>query len=215
MSELFGYGKDFLTLWALNEQLEIILRKFEDETAISDCLVFYRPSFGRSGGAGSAEFGEFDAIVASRENIYLIESKWDNLSNYKKERLILREEQLMRHKVFDWYLIHWSKKYVGKWQKFVDDNKENFIIGKKLPNVQEGKQCILATNLEFILCGLLDHCREFSSRTNIKNVLLFFYNSKFSTPPTEVNADFTLIPLDYSKKTKSNFIEIQFCHSKG
>lgn len=212
MSKLFGYGEDFLTLWAINEQLEIILEKFKDNSTTSDCFVFYRPSFGRSGGVGSAEFGEFDAIIASKEYIYLIESKWDNLSNYKKERVVLREEQLVRHKVFTWYLTHWSKKYSGKWQEFVENNKENFVSGKRLPKVQEGKQCILATNLEFILKRLLDHCRGFSSKANIMNVLLFFYNSEVSIPPNEVNADFTLIPLDYSKKTKGNFIEIQYCH---
>jgi hypothetical protein len=205
MSKLFGYGEDFLTLWATNEQLEVILRRFEDNTATSDCLVFYRPSFGRSGGKDSAEFGEFDAIVASKENVYLIESKWDNLSNYKKKRIVLREEQLVRHKVFTWYLTHWSNKYSGKWQDFVENNQDVFLLDKKLP---KRKQCILATNLEFILSMLLDHCRGFSSRANIKNILLFFYNSKVSIPPTEVDEDFTLIPLDYSKKAKGNFVEI-------
>jgi len=28
MSKLFGYGEDFLTLWAVNEQLQVILEKF-------------------------------------------------------------------------------------------------------------------------------------------------------------------------------------------
>jgi hypothetical protein len=213
MSKLFGYGEDFLTLWAINEQLQEILGRFENHATPLDCLIFYRPSFGRSGGKDSAEFGEFDAVIASKENIYLIESKWDNLSGYKKERIVLREEQLLRHKVFTWYLTHWSKKYLGKWQKFVENNKENFVSGKKLPKVQEGKQCILEANLEFILGRLLDHCIGFSSRTNIRNVLLFFYNSRVSTPPTEVDADFTLIPLDYTNETKGNFIEIQYCHS--
>ncbi len=213
MSKLFGYGEDFLTLWAINEQLQEILERFEHHVTPSDCLIFYRPSFGRSGGKDSAEFGEFDAIIATKENIYLIESKWDNLSNYKKNGIVLREEQILRHKVFTWYLTHWSKKYSGKWQEFVENKKESFVLGKKLPKVQEGKQCILATNLEFILCRLLEHCKGFSSRANIKNILLFFYNSELSIPPTEVNADFKLIPLDYSKKTKGNFVEIQYCHT--
>ena len=77
-----GYGEDALTLWALKKQLTKILGTFKDSTDMVDCLVFYRPSFGRSGGPNSAEFGEFDAIVASKERIYLIESKWDNHSNY-------------------------------------------------------------------------------------------------------------------------------------
>jgi len=198
MVRIFGYGEDALTLWALKEQVAAILMTFGDKTAASNCLFFYRPSFGRSGGAGSAEFGEFDAVIASRENIYLIESKWDNLGNYKKEQLLLRDEQLIRHRVFAWYLTHWSKKYSGKWQKFVDDNKGNFIAGKKLPDVQEGKQSLLATNLEFTLTKLLEHYKGFSSRSNIKNVLLFFYDSRVSTPPIETDANFTLIPIDFS-----------------
>lgn len=213
MSKLFGYGEDFLTLWAINEQLEIILRKFEDDTATSNCLVFYRPSFGRSGGAGSAEFGEFDAIIASKENIYLVESKWDNLSKCEKGTLFLRKEQLLRHEVLAWYLVNWNKKYLGQWQSFVDDHVNALReFDKKLPISQRGRKTLLVASLEFVLCKLLSHCRGFSSRANIKNVLLFFYNSKFSTPPTEVNADFTLIPLDYGKKMKGNFFEVQFCH---
>ena len=208
MFKVFGYGEDALTLWALKEQVGAILKEFEDNTAASDCLVFYRPSFGRSGGKDSAEFGEFDAIVASRENIYLIESKWDNLGNYKKEQLLLRDEQLTRHRVFTWYLMHWSKIYSGKWQKFVDDNKENFIAGKKTPNAQEGRLNLLATNLEFTLTKLLEHCKGFSSRSNIKNVLLFFYNNESSEPPRETNEDFTIIPLDYKKKKEGNFIKL-------
>ena len=214
MSKLLGYGEDFLTLWAINEQLEIILSKFEDNTATSDCLVFYRPSFGRSGGAGSAEFGEFDAIIASRENIYLVESKWDNLTKYKKAKLELGKQQLLRHKVLAWYLVNWSKKYLGEWQRFVDDFTEPFkAFENKLPTCTRGMKKRLVTNLEFVMSKLLDHCRGFSSKVNIKNVLLFFYDSEVSTPPTEVNSDFALMPLDYGKKMKGNFIEVQFCHS--
>ena len=162
MSKLFGYGEDFLTLWAINEQLQEILGRFEQQASTSNCLIFYRPSFGRSGGKGSAEFGEFDAIIATKQNIYLIESKWDNLSKYKKKRIVLREEQIIRHKVFTWYLTYWNKKYLGNWRKFVENNKENFVSGKKLPEAQEGKQCILATNLEFILSKLFWFCYALS-----------------------------------------------------
>lgn len=80
MSKIFGYGEDALTLWALKQHTSNILEEFQDKTPISNCLIFYRPSFGR--GFGSV-FGEFDAILVSRENIYLIESKWDNLAEFK------------------------------------------------------------------------------------------------------------------------------------
>lgn len=171
-------------------------------------LFFYRPSFGRSGGKGSAEFGEFDAIVASRKSIYLIESKWDNLSNYKKERLLLREEQLTRHRVFAWYLTHWDKKYAGKWQEFVDDNRSDFIAGKKLPDGEKGKQSLLAANLESILNKLLDHCKGFSSHDNVKNILLFFYNNAKSKPPKETNPNFFPIPINYENSIEDNLIPL-------
>ena len=57
---ILGYGEDPLTFWALKSKLSNILEKLEDESEPSDCLIFYRPSFGRSGGAQRAEFGEFE-----------------------------------------------------------------------------------------------------------------------------------------------------------
>ncbi len=84
MSKIFGSGEDTLTLWLLKHQESKILDEFKDYTKTSDCLAFYRPSFGRSGGEDSAEFGEFDAILVSLENLYLIESKWDFRGNLIK-----------------------------------------------------------------------------------------------------------------------------------
>jgi hypothetical protein len=54
MVKILGYGEDTLTLWAMKEHIGKILKEFEDPTLSSDCLVFYRPSFGRSGGEDSA-----------------------------------------------------------------------------------------------------------------------------------------------------------------
>ncbi len=209
MARLLCYGEDCLTLWAMREKLEMILRTFEDDTAVTDCLVFYRPSFGRSGGKDSSEFGEFDAIIASRKNIYLAESKWDNLNKQRKDKLFLRKEQLLRHEVLTWYLDNWNKRYLGQWHAFVNDHINALReFGKRLPTNQKRKT-LLVTNLEFALSRLLNYCRGFSSRNNIKNILLFFYDSRVSTPPTEVNADFALINIDYSKKIEGNFIELE------
>jgi hypothetical protein len=73
MPRIIGYGEDALTLWELQHKTKEILSEFRDKTAPQDCLVFYRPSFGRSGGVESAEFGEFDAIIAPKEKFYLVE----------------------------------------------------------------------------------------------------------------------------------------------
>ena len=124
MNKILGYGEDALTLWALRHHLTVILERFGDRTDPSECLIFYRPSFGRRSRKGSAVFGEFDAIVASPSNIFLIESKWDNLDKFKEEELVLREEQSLRHRIFAWYLTNWNENFRGKWERFVKEKKK-------------------------------------------------------------------------------------------
>ena len=82
--ELLGYGEDGLTLWAIKNRLDTILDKLKDDSDPNNCLVYYRPSFGRRGGLKSAQFGEFDFILLSEHGIYLVESKWDKLSAQKR-----------------------------------------------------------------------------------------------------------------------------------
>ena len=55
MNEIFGYGEDAFTLWAFKKRISEILDKLNDHSSQSDCLIFFRPSFGRSGGKGSAQ----------------------------------------------------------------------------------------------------------------------------------------------------------------
>jgi len=205
MCKILGYGEDAFTLWALKHRTSDILKSFQDQTAPSDCLVFYRPSFGRSGEEHSAEFGEFDAILVSFENIYLIESKWDNLASFKNDKITLRQEQKTRHRIFSWYILHWDKEYFNKWEIFVKEKIENFK--KKFPKKRLAPtNSLLATNLQFILNMLKKHCVKFSSKQNVKNVLLFFYNKNESTTPTKIRRDFNLISVDYSKEIQGNFI---------
>jgi hypothetical protein len=206
MSEILGYGEDALTLWALKHHISKILEEFQDKTPISECIAFYRPSFGRHGKEGSSIFGEFDAILASRKNIYLIESKWDNLSEFKKEDIILRKEQTVRHEVFSWYLTHWNKDY-SKWQSFIKKYQKDFKIENENKTIAP-KGSLLSRNLEFILTKLQEHCESSLSEANIRNVLLFFYDVEKSKPPTKTNKGFKTIPIDYSKEIKSNFIAL-------
>jgi hypothetical protein len=203
MSKILGYGEDAFTLWALKHRASKILDEFRDKTAISDCLIFYRPSFGRRSKANSSVFGEFDAIIASKENIYLIESKWDNLTDFSKDELTLRDEQTLRHRIFSWYLIQWNSKYSNEWQTFMNEQKSNFEFKNK---TVAPKNSLLARNLEAILNELKEHCKNISPN-HIKNVLLFFHNSK-NKPPTKTNEGFKLIPIDYSKEIKGNFVTL-------
>ena len=205
MSKILGYGEDALTLWVLKHHVSKILEEFQDKTAISDCLIFYRPSFGRHSKANSSVFGEFDAVVATRKNIYLLESKWDNHSEFNNEEYTLREEQELRHKIFSWYLSHWSKKYSNNWQAFIDEQQNSFMFKDK---TVASKDSLLAKNLEHILGKLQEHCESYPSENNIKNVLLFFYNAEKSKPPTKTNNIFTLVPIEYSREFKGNFVTL-------
>lgn len=202
--EIIGYGEDALTLWALKQHTSKILEKFHDNTPISECLIFYRPSFGRHSKANSSVFGEFDAIISSKENIYLIESKWDNFSEYKNEEFILRDEQILRHEIFSWYLTCWNSKYSNNWQSFINENQESFPFPQKsiAPNGS-----LLAQNLEHILTRIHKHYNNLSEK-NIKNVFLFFYNAEKSKPPTIINDSFRLIPIRYNEEIKDNFVTL-------
>lgn len=204
MPRIIGYGEDALTFWALQHRIGDILKEFRDSTALDDCLAYYRPSFGRSGGEGSAEFGEFDAIVASRRNLYLIESKWDNGTKSEKETLTLRNEQVLRHRIFEWYLNNWGRKYSGNWQAFVDEQERNFKFEKKMAPVGS----LLAENLERILSRLREHCTVDTLENNVQNVLLFFYDARNSKPLTQTNNGFRTIQIEYGKAFPDRFVTL-------
>ena len=204
MSKILGYGEDAFTLWALKRHVSTILNRFKDSSSPSDCLVFYRPSFGRHAKEKSSVFGEFDAIIASPQNIYLVESKWDNLVESKKDELVIRREQLMRHQIFTWYLTHWKKKYSSKWADFTEEQQSTFNFGRK--SIAPANS-LLAKNLEFVLNKLLERCGAFSSDNNVKNILLFFYRGK-SRAPLKINEAFTSIAIDYGIEAPNNFISL-------
>lgn len=205
MCKIFGYGEDALTLWALKCHISKVLEEFRDQTAPSDCLVFFRPSFGRRGGKGSQIFGEFDAIIASSENVYLIESKWDNLSRFKDDEITLEEEQTLRHDILSWYITHWNTKYSNNWESLIRNQKNDFekkFSGKEIAHSNR----LLAANLEFVLNAMRKHCPKSKSENHIKNVLLFFYNATKSKPPKKVSKTFHLVKIDYGQEVSGNFI---------
>ena len=209
MCEIFGYGEDALTLWALKDHLSEILNDLEDQTDPSDCLVFFRPSFGRRGGVGTAEFGEFDAILVTLRSIYLIESKWDAFRRWDAHaQILLREPQKFRHQVFLWYLTHWDSKYSGNWKSFARDHNTEFqnqLGKKKLARANR----LLAQNLENVLTKIYEHCGTLKSK-NIKNVILFFYNKELkSSPPCKVPENFNLVSLDYSHAIEGHFVVLK------
>ena len=205
MSKLFGYGEDGFTLWTLKKRVSEILIKLNDMTKPSDSLIFFRPSFGRSSGRGSAEFGEFDAILASLENIYLIESKWDNFSKNGNDEIKLNDEQILRHKIFLWYYMNWDAQQ-SDW-KFSNDQQKDFV--SNFPDRKTAPSgSLLAQNLEFVLKKLQEHCKRCEHRYP-RNVLLYFYNKENSKEIKNViagNVKFEVINIDYSQYIQDNFI---------
>jgi len=199
--KIIGYAEDSLTLWALSNKLDQILAKLRDNTAKSDCVVFYRPSFGRKGGNRSSEFGEFDAIIGTHKYTYLIESKWDGLKNLPEYIVKLSDVQIRRHIVFSWYFQEWRKVKSNDWREFSESIRGEFtkhFSGKPVPQANT----ILANNLSFILNKLT----PFSGKT--KNILFFFHRS-IAKPRVLINHDsFDCIHLKYCTLNSSGLINL-------
>jgi len=207
MKEILGYGEDALTLWALKKYRSEILNGLNDKATPSDCVVFFRPSFGRSGGEGRAEFGELDSILASSKNVYLIESKWDNLSQNQEVKIKLADVQILRHEIFSWHFMNWSTERYSNWSEFSNALQDDFrscFPGRKI--APDGS--ILAQNLEFVLNRLHEHGEK---GKKLRNVLLYFYNKNRSTQIEKVimnggNTNFEVINIDYEPYILGNFI---------
>ncbi|RLE70846.1 MAG: hypothetical protein DRJ43_01090 [Thermoprotei archaeon] len=191
----------------MKERVSEILRKLGDRSHPSDCLVFYRPSFARGG--GKANFGEFDAILASPTSVYLMESKWDGLSPNRKDEIELRKEQVLRHEIFAWYYRNWDSGY-HSWREFKTEKEAVF------PFKDRGiapENSILARNLEFVLSKLHDH--GYGGK-RIRNVLLYFYDERISKKIRRVvtaedgeEIDFEVVNIEYGRYTSGGFISLK------
>ncbi|MBU2565241.1 MAG: hypothetical protein L6265_09655 [Thermoplasmatales archaeon] len=202
--EILAYGEDALTLWALKNRLEKILKKLGDSIPVSQCKIFYRPSFGRKGGENSSQFGEFDFIVLSKNRLYLGESKWDGSSELKKGHLELRDEQKLRHTLFKCYVECWFRDEYSNWDDFIEKAKVYFEknnIQKPIAPINSS----LALNLQTILKIIRKHYRTLPE---IRNVLLYLHKASASDLPKKVNENFDLVLIDYSKDTLNNLVRI-------
>jgi hypothetical protein len=183
----------------LKENRHLILDEFNDTTPPSECVVFYRPSFGRRGGPGS-QFGEFDGILVSAESVYLIESKW-------RDRKPLRPEQRLRHQVLTWYILNWKEdfrldEFDLDWEAFREEKEQDFqlALGKTIPR----SLTHLAKNLGFVLNKIVGRCREINDK-KIRNVLLFFHEGEKQVPDLK-EPGFSVINIDYSEYVSNNFV---------
>ena len=150
---MLGYGEDALTLWGMTQGLPRFLRQLKDDTPPEEALVIFRPSFGRRSpnpNAIPSVFGEFDAIVRSRQANYLVEGKWNSSSELKKSVLEVAERQERRHRVMRWYYQNWQQEDRESWADFRRRSKASFeaaFRGLTMPTAGT----TLAMNLEYIL----------------------------------------------------------------
>jgi hypothetical protein len=168
---IIGYGEDALTLWALKNRLEKILRKLDDDSKRSDCTVFYRPSFGR-GGINTANFGEFDAIISTRTCVYLTESKWEG-SVRSSARIRLSAAQLNRHAIFKEYFDKWDRSsgipsLTASASGFLTSVSEKRVVSEKNE---------LAKHLEFVLSRTAESS-DGGARKDLRNVLLILHRQE-------------------------------------
>jgi hypothetical protein len=204
--EILGYGEDALTLWSLKNKLDFILASLGDSSDVSKCRAFFRPSFGRSGGNNSSQFGEFDFIILAEQCLYLGESKWDK----SREKIIngmmdLRGEQLLRHRLFKFYIDEWAFGNYTEWGAFKsigEDKLKQQGIDKPIAPAYS----LLATNLQTVLRIIQDH---YSNKPKIRNVLLYFYNGAIGRNPIiEAGNDFEVVMIDFSKDISRNYIHL-------
>ena len=199
----FGYGEDALTYWALRTRLDCILDQLGDKSSECDTIVFYRPSFGRGGGAN---FGEFDAIIATPRSIYPIEAKWPGSRevNVKKKKIKLKSEQIMRHEIFAWYLEQYAKCQRQSWEHFEKLYGPNFckkFPGKKLAPSTSKK---LAPNIKFVLDRLLS-IRAASTTTDV----VLYLRPQGSPPVSSVYpVSFSLVDIAFVPKSEGGMFSL-------
>ncbi|QDT84765.1 hypothetical protein [Gimesia chilikensis] len=166
------YGEDGLTLATVTDRFSELLEQLGDNSDAEECLVFYRPSFGRRGGKTGRSFGEFDAILATPHCVYLIESKWIR-SRIGDNTIHLAFNQVLRHSIFEWLRGRWRSGQT--WEDFRNNYAKEFsreFFGKQLAR----NTGALAINLVTVLNQL----SEYPSK--IEHILLAFCQNDAHQP---------------------------------
>ncbi len=204
MAQWFAYGEDFLTYWALQERLDVVLAHLSDKSDPNEATIFYRPSFGRRASydpaSPRAEFGEFDVIVATPDFIYPIEAKWHASSEVDGTTITLDRAQFIRHRVFAWYRARYVE-YDGQWERFVkkyDSELRDVFPGKKIAPV--GSK--LADNIQFILRKL-----PLIGTTTI-DVLLYFHPPDSSAAITVKPSSFVPVSIPFTSESKHGIFRL-------
>jgi hypothetical protein len=170
---ILSNGEDSLTLWMIENKIQDLLTKIGDNSIINNCSIVYRPSYGRIGGAGSSQFGEFDAVIISEKSVYLCESKWDKSSeNIEKGKLRLRKEQINRHEILRFYIENYGYGEYQNWAEFQKASQNSEVITKHRKAIPS-KNSLLARNIQ----SLINEVKQiYKMKPNIINLLIYFYN---------------------------------------
>ena len=205
-----GYGEDSLTLWALKYRLPQILGALGDQSSHNRCDVLYRPGFGRKGGDGSAEFGEFDYLIMSPTRLYLGESKWNRSGEVRRGVFTIRPEQEVRHALFRQYVTDWFKFHnasghgtICSWNQFVDWAPSSFkVLGKTKRIAPRGSQTSksLFTVLERTWNYYRGRCPE------IVDVITYFYDQRVHSLPDN-RTGFEFVPVQYDE-TQGGYVDL-------
>lgn len=203
--KVIGYGEDSLTLWALTHRTKEILKALNNSSQVDSCTIFFRPSFGRSGGPQSSQFGEFDFILATPQALYLGEAKWENSPELAESIIRLRDEQLERHKIFTTYYRTWISKPEWVWESYLAECFQEFkrvgILKTTPPS-----ESLLSNNMKSIL-RKITHATGGSSI--IENVLLIVDSTgKFRNIQKIPPQGFTLVMIDASRDIDDGFISL-------
>jgi hypothetical protein len=183
---------------------EVIGPWLNDNSSTDGILFVYRPSFGRAGGSGAAQFGEFDAIIGTPKAVYLVESKW-RLPMVNRP-ITLAQRQIFRHRVFRWLREHWFAQHPTTWEEFLEVNAGEFAV--QFPGTHLAPPpTLLAGNLEYLLRQLNDYGER------IQDVLLYFHLENEVWPHEVMVADggapFVVVPFVYHPLNNGGIIDMQ------
>jgi hypothetical protein len=203
--DILAYGEDALTLWGITHKLPDILGALGDSSAADTCQVLFRPSFGRSGGEHSSQFGEFDFILLADHRLYLGESKWHRSGEMTKSGVLaLHPVQLLRHDLFKFYVDEWAFGEYASWNDF-----KKAAVPKLqelgIPKPIAPEHSLLAANLRTVLGIIQGHYQP--QHPEVCNVLLYFYSGPSGKPVLDkAGSDFKVVLMDYAEVAYDNFI---------
>lgn len=195
--ELYGYGEDALTLWVLCNHVDQLLADLGDVSEPNACIIFYRPSFGRRGGERSPQFGEFDFLLLTPNQIYLGESKWIPPGQRTTQVPEPDQHQLDRHAIFRAYVERWRAEKPSSWSAFFSTAHQLDWGGEK-PKPLPGTGTRLASNLEAVLTMIASFYADFVGELTIIDVLLILHGD---SPPLESPASkWCIVRMNYTER---------------